>query len=75
MIQIRKPLSFTEIGRKDNQEDCLYPAHADENTRVFILCDGMGGHDNGEVASRTAANALGDYLSSCSSIDVPLFET
>ena len=75
MIRIRKPLSFTEIGRKDNQEDYLYPAHADENTRIFILCDGMGGHDNGEVASRTAANALGDYLSSCSSIDIPVFET
>ena len=75
MIRIRKPLSFTEIGRKENQEAYLYPAHADENTRIFILCDGMGGHDNGEVASRTAANALGDYLSSCSSTDIPVFET
>ena len=24
-ITIRKPLCFTEIGRKDNQEDRLYP--------------------------------------------------
>ena len=75
MIRIRKPLSFTEIGCKDNQEDYLYPSDADEKTRVFILCDGMGGHDNGEVASMTAANALGNYLSSCSAIDIPVFET
>ena len=75
MIRIRKPLSFTEIGRKDNQEDCLYPSDVDDKTRVFILCDGMGGHDNGEVASMTAANALGGYLSSCSAIDIPVFET
>lgn len=75
MIKIRKPLYFTEIGKKDNQEDYLYPASADTNTRVFIMCDGMGGHDNGEVASMTAANALGEYLSSCSQIDEPTFDS
>lgn len=75
MITIRKPLCFSEIGRKDNQEDYLFPTNADESTRVFILCDGMGGHDNGEVASRTAGNALGEYLSSCKEVDIPTFET
>ena len=75
MIRIRKPLCFSEIGRKDNQEDYLYPADAGVNTRVFILCDGMGGHDNGEVASMTAGSALGDYLTSCPEVDIPVFET
>lgn len=62
MIKIKQPLCFSEIGQKDNQEDYLFPAYADENTKVFILCDGMGGHDNGEVASETVANTLGTYL-------------
>lgn len=74
MINIRQPLCFSEIGRKDNQEDYLYPAHADSETRVFILCDGMGGHDNGEIASMTAGSVLGDYLESCAMVDVPTFE-
>lgn len=74
MITIRKPLNFSEIGRKDNQEDYLFPTKASEDTRIFIMCDGMGGHDNGEVASRTAANALGEFLTSCSQVDIPTFE-
>ena len=59
---------------KDNQEDYLFPQHADSNTRVFILCDGMGGHDNGEVASKTAAATLGNYLTKFKDIDIPTFE-
>lgn len=75
MISIRKPLCFSEIGRKDNQEDYLYPTDADTGSRVFILCDGMGGHDNGEVASRTAATALGTFLDGHTEIDKPTFES
>ena len=65
-IIIRQPLCFSEIGRKDNQEDCIYPSAKDVNTqnRFFILCDGMGGHENGEVASITVCEALGKYFNS-----------
>lgn len=63
-IKIRQPQCFTEIGRKDNQEDFLWPSPQEvtANCRVFLMCDGVGGQDHGEVASRTAATALGTYL-------------
>lgn len=63
-ITIRKPLAFSEIGRKDNQEDALYPNPATVGTdqKVFIMCDGMGGHEHGEVASQTASTVLGSTL-------------
>lgn len=63
-ITIRQPLSFSEIGRKDNQEDRIYPPVTEANvrSRVFVLCDGMGGHENGEVASETVCEVLGPSL-------------
>ena len=64
-ITISQPQCFTEIGRKENQEDYLWPSPKKTTAacRVFLMCDGVGGQDHGEVASRTAATALGTYLS------------
>lgn len=58
--------SILEYGkRKDadgnpHQEDSIYPAYGEEkdSDRLFILCDGMGGHDAGEVASATVCDAM-----------------
>lgn len=59
--------SIWEFGkRKDSegnphQEDSLFPCpnELNDNDRVFILCDGMGGHDQGEVASATVCETMG----------------
>ena len=63
-ITIRQPLCFSEIGRKDNQEDCIYPSAevVSVQNKFFVLCDGMGGQENGEVASGTVCDSLGRYL-------------
>ena len=75
-IRTRRPLCFTEIGKKDNQEDFLWPPLPEDDTcmcsgigflrpdenHIFLMCDGVGGQDSGEVASETAATALGTYL-------------
>lgn len=67
-----KAYSIWETGkRKDSagnphQEDSIFPAHGDmqDSDRLFILCDGMGGHDAGEVASSTVCEAMShDILS------------
>lgn len=64
IFKLRQPLCFSEIGQRDNQEDFIWPLPAEASTsqRVFVLCDGVGGQRNGEVASMTAATALGEYL-------------
>jgi protein phosphatase len=65
-----KVYSIWEFGqRKDaegnpHQEDSLCPAYGAEtaNDRTFILCDGMGGHDAGEVASATVCDAMNQSI-------------
>lgn len=70
---ILKSYSIWEFGQRTDeagnphQEDNLYPAfgQATDADRLFIVCDGMGGHSAGEVASDAvctamAASILGD---------------
>lgn len=62
-LTISTPQGFSELGQKPNQEDALYPAlgHATSTTHVFVVCDGMGGHAHGEVASNCVAQAIGQH--------------
>lgn len=47
-----------------HQEDCTFPLpdSLKDSDRTFILCDGMGGHDAGEVASATVCEAMGSSI-------------
>lgn len=62
--EIRPPQAIFEIGLRENQEDCIFPekGKATSNDRLFILCDGMGGHQSGEVASQTVCEEIGKYV-------------
>ena len=63
-INIYQPLAIHELGKRANQEDCIYPIEgkATENDRLFLLCDGMGGHEHGEVASQSICKSLSSFL-------------
>ena len=53
-ISLYPPLSIQEIGQRPNQEDSI----AQWDNRLFVLCDGMGGHEKGEVASQSVCKSL-----------------
>jgi len=75
--KLSPPQAIHELGQRANQEDSLYPA-ADRLTaddRLFIVCDGMGGHDCGEVASQLVCNALSEFVNTHTHADQPFSET
>lgn len=60
MIRINSISSYSGMGPRTNQEDYIV---AHDNSRIYVLCDGMGGHGHGEVASKTIAESVYNYLS------------
>ena len=63
-ITILQPQLIQEFGSRANQEDSIYPQTGDatQEERLFVLCDGMGGHENGEVASQLVCEVLPAYV-------------
>ncbi|MBQ8937528.1 MAG: serine/threonine-protein phosphatase [Bacteroidaceae bacterium] len=73
-IRISPPQALHELGARQNQEDALFPAfgQATADDRLFLVCDGMGGHDHGEVASQTVAEAIGNNIPQHMQAGLPL---
>lgn len=63
-IRLDQAYSFHQTGLRDNQEDSRFPDMDSPNPkqRFFIVCDGVGGCDKGEVASQTVCEAFGKAL-------------
>ncbi|MDR1368967.1 MAG: protein phosphatase 2C domain-containing protein [Dysgonamonadaceae bacterium] len=64
IISIQKPFSINEIGKRTNNEDSTYPKNENVsvNDRLFLVCDGVGGANKGEVASSLACESIQTYF-------------
>ncbi len=66
MGQIRYTTFSECCVRRDNEDYCQVVANPDEGRYLFVVCDGMGGHAMGEVASYVVCTTICDYWRSAS---------
>jgi protein phosphatase len=64
LIRLNQPFALNETGGGQRNEDSIFPEKGKATTddRCFLVCDGIGGHRSGDVASRTVCNAFEAFL-------------
>lgn len=63
-ITIAKPWAVSEKGGRQNNEDSIYPLPetVNSNQKLFLVCDGVGGAEKGEIASALACESFQTYF-------------
>ena len=72
-ITLERPIAATEKGKRDNNEDYIYPLSelANSGQRLFMVCDGVGGAEKGEVASALACDFFQTFFNTFLDTDDP----
>lgn len=62
-IQINQPVPVHGLGKRANNEDNLFPPPGAATTgdTLFMVCDGVGGSEKGEMASDLACRSVSAY--------------
>lgn len=60
-----KAFARTDIGKaRDTNQDFYYIAEEDNPLKIYILADGMGGYNGGDIASKMATTTVKSYIES-----------
>lgn len=65
IVELHTPQALHDKGRRSENEDYIYPhspEDQDGNGRLFVVCDGVGGAEKGEEASKIVCESFADSL-------------
>lgn len=54
--------SFTGIGKRENNEDVILIEKFSQDVELYLVVDGMGGYEKGEVSARLVAENISTHL-------------
>ena len=54
--------SHSGIGKRPKNEDCIVPNEKNGTSQSFVLCDGLGGNGDGDVAANFVAGQIYNQL-------------
>ena len=58
-----KAFATSDVGKaREINEDYFYISFPDDTVQLFILADGMGGYNGGEIASKLAVTTAKNYI-------------
>ena len=58
-----KIFAKSDLGKaRELNEDAYYVPEENESLRIYMLADGMGGYNGGEIASKLAIESARKYL-------------
>jgi serine/threonine protein phosphatase PrpC len=57
-----KIISFSDQGSRSTNEDRVYYSEFDQDGYLFMVADGMGGYEEGELAAETAIEVIAESI-------------
>ena len=58
-----KVFAKSDVGKaREMNQDYYYISGPEEQIKLFILADGMGGYNGGEIASSLATTSVKNYI-------------
>lgn len=70
-----KHFTFTGLGKRNNNEDVILIEKFSQDVELYLVVDGMGGYEKGEVAAKLVAENIATYLRTATELTTAAVQT